>query len=331
MSSCLFIRQGCRADLATSTWGPLDLWDPPALRPRDRAVPAGGGRLGAAMTTPDLPVDPVLVSAAAALGADVAGARHAAISAEIRAANHAYYVDDNPTLSDAEYDTLFRELVALEAAFPALMTPESPTQRVGNGARPAESSPFAEVRHERPMLSLGNAFGEEELRAFDARVRRGLGLPSTPEPAPDLRYVAELKIDGLAISLRYRDGRFVRGRHARRRDDRRGRHREPSHDRRDPRPPDRAGHARGARRGVHAEVRVRPDQRRAGGGRPGPLREPAQQRRRLAAPARPGRHGRPAAQLLGLPAPRGAGRTRAAPVAEPVRLRSPASLPSDSR
>jgi DNA ligase (NAD+) len=158
-----------------------------------------------------LPVDPALVAAAAARGTDDARARHGEIAAEIRAANHAYYVDDNPTLSDADYDALFRELVALEAAFPALTTPESPTQRVGTGATPDESSPFAEVRHERPMLSLGNAFGEDELRAFDARVRRGLGLPPAPEPAPELRYVAELKIDGLAISLRYRDGRVARG------------------------------------------------------------------------------------------------------------------------
>ena len=158
-----------------------------------------------------LPVDPALVAAAAALGAEDARARHAAIAAEIRAANHSYYVDDNPTLSDAEYDALFRELVALEAAFPALTTPESPTQRVGTGATPDESSPFAEVRHERPMLSLGNAFGEDELRAFDARVRRGLSLPPAPEAAPELRYVAELKIDGLAISLRYRDGSLARG------------------------------------------------------------------------------------------------------------------------
>jgi len=163
------------------------------------------------MTTPDLPVDPALVTAAAALPPDAALTRHAAIAAEIRAANHAYYVEDSPTLSDAEYDTLFRELVALESAFPALATPDSPTQRVGTGVARDESSPFAEVRHERPMLSLGNAFGEEELRAFDARVRRGLRLPPAPEPAPELRYVAELKIDGLAISLRYRDGRFVRG------------------------------------------------------------------------------------------------------------------------
>jgi len=163
------------------------------------------------MTTPDLPVDPALVTAAAGLTADAAGERHAALAAEIRAANHAYYVEDNPTLPDAEYDALFRELVALEAAFSALATADSPTQRVGAGSPLAASSPFAEVRHERPMLSLANAFGEEELRAFDARVRRGLGLPSAPDPAAELRYVAELKIDGLAISLRYRDGRFVRG------------------------------------------------------------------------------------------------------------------------
>lgn len=163
------------------------------------------------MTMPDLPVDPALVGAANVLASEAAVARHAAIAAEIRAANHAYYGEDNPTLSDAEYDALFRELVSIEAAFPALARPDSPTQRVGTGGRLDESSPFTEVRHERPMLSLANAFGEEDLRAFDARVRRGLGLPPAPEPAPELRYVAELKIDGLAISLRYRDGRFVRG------------------------------------------------------------------------------------------------------------------------
>ena len=163
------------------------------------------------MTMPDLPVDPALMAAAAALGPDAATTRHAALVAQVRAANHAYYVDDNPALTDADYDVLFRELVALEAAFPALSAPDSPTQRVGTGGPLDESSPFAEVRHERPMLSLANAFGEDELRAFDARVRRGLGLPLAPAPAPELRYVVELKIDGLAISLRYRDGRFVRG------------------------------------------------------------------------------------------------------------------------
>ncbi len=162
------------------------------------------------MTTPDLPVDPALVETAAALGPEAASARHAALAAEVAAANRAYYLDDAPTISDADYDAKLRELVALESAYPVLRTPDSPTQRVG-AADADETSPFAEVRHERPMLSLGNAFGEDELRAFDVRVRRGLGLPPPPQAVPELSYVAELKIDGLAVSLRYRDGRFARG------------------------------------------------------------------------------------------------------------------------
>ena len=153
-----------------------------------------------------LPVDPALIAEAAALSEDDAAARHAELAGEIVAANQAYF-DDAPILSDADWDQKFRRLVALEAAFPALVTPESPTQQVG--ARLAGT--FDEVRHRRPMLSLSNAFTHDELRAFDARVRRGLGLPAAPEPAPDLRYVAELKIDGLAISLRYERGRFVQG------------------------------------------------------------------------------------------------------------------------
>jgi len=194
---------------------------------------------------PDLPVEPGLVAAAAALEPAEAAARHAALAGEVSVADRAYYLEDAPTLSDAEYDAKLRELVALEGAFPALRTPDSPTQRVGaaEGTDGEAASPFGEVRHERPMLSLGNAFGEDELRAFDARVRRGLGLPpapepvpdlapdtpepapdtpepapdtpepapDTPEPAPGLRYVAELKIDGLAVALRYRDGRFAQG------------------------------------------------------------------------------------------------------------------------
>ncbi|MES1239491.1 MAG: NAD-dependent DNA ligase LigA, partial [Chloroflexota bacterium] len=118
-----------------------------------------------------------------------------------------YYEADAPLLTDAEWDQRFRRLVALEVAFPALITPESPTQ--GVGAKLGDT--FDEVRHRRPMLSLSNAFSDDELRAFDARVRRGLALPPAPEPAPDLRYVAELKIDGLAITLRYERGRFVQG------------------------------------------------------------------------------------------------------------------------
>ena len=153
-----------------------------------------------------LPVDPALIAEAAALDEAEAGARHAELREQIEAANTAYYADA-PTMSDADWDQLFRRLVALEAAWPALVTPDSPTQRVG--AKLGET--FDEVRHRRPMLSLSNAFSHDELRAFDTRVRRGLGLAPAPEPAEDLRYVAELKIDGLAISLRYERGRFVQG------------------------------------------------------------------------------------------------------------------------
>jgi len=154
-----------------------------------------------------LPVDPALIAEAAALEEDEASRRHAELAGQIEAANKAYYEADAPILTDAEYDQLFRRLVALEAAFPALVTPTSPTQRVGAQL----GGTFDEVRHRRPMLSLSNAFSHDELRAFDTRVRRGLGLPPAPEPATDLRYVAELKIDGLAITLRYDRGRFVQG------------------------------------------------------------------------------------------------------------------------
>src|SRR5918996_5231744 len=109
--------------------------------------------------------------------------------------------------SDADRLPVDRELVALETAHPQLVTPDSPTQRVGG----APAGTFAEVPHRRPMLSRANACSHDELRAFDARVRRLLGLPAAPEPAPGLSYVAELKIDGLAISLQYERGRFARG------------------------------------------------------------------------------------------------------------------------
>ena len=154
------------------------------------------------------PVDQSLVESAAALDIDAATARHSELAAAIDRANVLYHEQDAPEISDAEYDQLFRQLVALETAYPELITEASPTQHVG-GAPTGEV--FDEVRHRRPMLSLANAFSHDELRAFDARVRRGLGLPAAPDPADDLRYVAELKIDGLAVTLRYERGRFVQG------------------------------------------------------------------------------------------------------------------------
>jgi len=122
---------------------------------------------------------------------------------QIRYHNRKYYVEDAPEISDAEYDALYRELEELESRFPELVTPDSPTQRVGG--EPLEE--FEEVRHAVPMLSLQNARRVEELREWDARVRRLLG----PEEEGRLRYVTELKIDGLAVSLRYENGRLVRG------------------------------------------------------------------------------------------------------------------------
>ena len=161
------------------------------------------------MNTTDtgLPVPPELVADAAELGEAAATTRHAELSERLDRANRAYYQSDAPEITDAEYDQLLRELIAIEAAFPALITPASPSQRVGA----AVSATFDEVHHSRPMLSLSNAFSHDELRAFDARVRRGLGMPPAPEPTPELGYVAELKIDGLAISLRYERGRFAQG------------------------------------------------------------------------------------------------------------------------
>ncbi len=169
-------------------------------------VTAGPGAADPGDADPGI-ADPALVEAALAGGAEVAADRHAVLAAEIEQASRLYYLEDAPELSDADYDARFRELVALEAAFPALRTPASPTLRVGAKI----SSTFAEVHHERPMLSLGNAFSADELRAFDGRVRRGLGLPAAPEPAAGLRYGAELKIDGLAVSLRFVTGRFSLG------------------------------------------------------------------------------------------------------------------------
>ena len=118
---------------------------------------------------------------------------------------HEYYVLDAPTVPDAEYDRLFGELQALEARFPALLSPSSPTQRVGGA--PAQG--FGEIRHSVPMLSLNNAFDEADVLGFDRRVREALGDAISADEA--VEYSAELKYDGLAISLRYENGRLVLG------------------------------------------------------------------------------------------------------------------------
>lgn len=115
-------------------------------------------------------------------------------------ANYRYHVLDEPNIPDAEYDRLLRELDELEAANPDLITPDSPTQRVGN----APSARFAEVRHAIPMLSLGNAFSDEEVQDFVRRIAEKL-------KRPHLLFSVEPKLDGLAISLRYEDGAFVQG------------------------------------------------------------------------------------------------------------------------
>ena len=124
-----------------------------------------------------------------------------ALRERVRYHNRRYYIEDAPEISDAEYDTLYTELQTLEGEHPELVTPDSPTQRIGG--EPLEG--FEEIRHTVPMLSLANARKTEDLREWDARLRRLLGEDETP------RYVTELKIDGLAVSLRYEDGRFVRG------------------------------------------------------------------------------------------------------------------------
>jgi len=129
-----------------------------------------------------------------------AAKRAAALRREIEAHDHRYYVLDAPSVSDAEYDGLYRELQGLEARYPSLVTPDSPTQRV-SGTPAAE---FEAVTHRVPMLSLNNAFSDEEVEAFDRRVREALG-------AAEVDYSVEPKFDGLAISLTYEHGVFTTG------------------------------------------------------------------------------------------------------------------------
>lgn len=137
------------------------------------------------------------------LTTDEAEAEIARLSAEIRKHDRAYYQNDAPKISDAAYDALRLRLIAIEDRFPLLVRPDSPTQKIGA----APSGKFGEVRHARPMLSLGNAFNDEDVADFIARVRRFLGLSDTDE----VRFTAEPKIDGLSASLRYEKGELVLG------------------------------------------------------------------------------------------------------------------------
>ncbi|HEY8756345.1 MAG TPA: NAD-dependent DNA ligase LigA [Candidatus Dormibacteraeota bacterium] len=129
---------------------------------------------------------------------EAARERAASLRSLVERHAHRYYVVDDPEISDTEYDRLFRELVDLETEYPGLQDPDSPTQRVGGA--PLDS--FRKVQHKTQMLSLGNAFSAAEVEAFFRRAERGAGAVDA--------YVCELKIDGLAISLSYRDGAFVR-------------------------------------------------------------------------------------------------------------------------
>src|SRR6266851_9403456 len=114
----------------------------------------------------------------------------------VRYHEHLYYVLDNPEISDTEFDKLMQQLQQLEAEHPALITPDSPTQRVGG--KPKEG--FLKTPHSRPMLSLDNAYNEAELRAWDKRLRDALPTTET------VRYVCELKLDGLSLALHYAPG-----------------------------------------------------------------------------------------------------------------------------
>ncbi len=143
-------------------------------------------------------VSPAQEAAAGAEPTPQARERHAALSQELTEHQYRYYVLDAPTIPDADFDRQLRELEALEAEFPALRTPDSPTQRVGG----TFSTDFTPVTHAERMLSLDNAFADEELAAWAERVERDAGGP--------VPYLCELKVDGLAINLTYEKGRLVR-------------------------------------------------------------------------------------------------------------------------
>ncbi len=132
-----------------------------------------------------------------------AEARIRDLGKELNQHNYNYYVLDTPLISDFEFDKLLEELIQLERDFPELLSPESPSQRVGGQV----TKEFSSVKHRYPMLSLSNSYNEEDLIDFDRRAREGLGLTGGLF-AETLTYVCELKFDGLSISLRYADGKL---------------------------------------------------------------------------------------------------------------------------
>ena len=134
-------------------------------------------------------------------------AEHKRLADEIGRHDKLYHEKDSPEISDAEYDKLRQRLKAIEARFPQLVDMFSPTQRVA----PTPTTAFAKVTHRRPMLSLDNAFTEEELQDFIDRVRRGLERETDIAPDAEIALACEPKIDGLSISLRYEDGVFTVG------------------------------------------------------------------------------------------------------------------------
>src|SRR5271169_4694377 len=126
--------------------------------------------------------------------------RHAKLAEEIRGHDHAYYVEAKPSISDQEYDRLYHELLDLEKEFPDLVTPDSPSQRVSG----QPLTEFKPVQHLVPMLSLDNTYSQEEVGEFVARVQKFL-------PGETLEWMLEPKVDGVAINLRYEQGRFTTG------------------------------------------------------------------------------------------------------------------------
>jgi len=162
-------------------------------------VSAGQGKIGPMTDIPELPEHPDGAPAPVAEAPPEAREEHREISEQVEDARWRYYVKDAPTISDAEFDALMARLEELEAEFPDLRTPDSPTQKVGG----AVSTVFTPVDHLEPMMSLDNAFSAEELQSWAARLAR--------EGADGAEFLCELKVDGLAVNLLYENGRLVRG------------------------------------------------------------------------------------------------------------------------